>query len=67
MKIFKKYKILLILLPLALFISLLDNKILKGFLSSGKSIDHYGYIGILIIAVVVLIYIIIQFDKKSNS
>tara|TARA_B100001093_G_C26380986_1_gene822920 strand:- start:411 stop:581 length:171 start_codon:yes stop_codon:yes gene_type:complete len=55
------------LLPLALFISLLDNKILKGFLSSGKSIDHYGYIGILVIAVVVLIYIIIQFDKKSNS
>ena len=67
MKIFKKYKFLLILPPLALFISLLDNKILKGFLSSGKSIDHYGYIGILVITVVVLIYIIIQFDNKSNS
>jgi len=67
MKFSKKFKFLFILPPLALFISLLDNKILKGFLSSGKPIDHYGYIGILVITVVVLIYIIIQFDKKSNS
>ncbi|MDC3354421.1 hypothetical protein OAW17_02275 [Flavobacteriaceae bacterium] len=58
---------MLLLLPLTLFISLLDNEILKGFLSSGETLDHYGYIGILLIAVVVIIYFVLQFDKKSNT
>jgi hypothetical protein len=62
----KKLRFLLLLLPLALFISILDGEILKGFLASGKLADHYSYIGLLVLAVVVIIYFVLQFDKKSN-
>ncbi|MDB2328143.1 hypothetical protein N9V25_03725 [Flavobacteriaceae bacterium] len=63
----KKFRFLLILLPLGLFISLLDNEVLKGFLSTGETSDHYLYIIALIAAVGILIYMVLQFDKKSNS
>ncbi|MDG1762950.1 MAG: hypothetical protein P8H38_06875 [Flavobacteriaceae bacterium] len=63
----KKFRFLLLLVPLALFISLLDNEVLKGFLSTGKTLDHYGYIGVLVVAVVLIIFFVLQFDKKTNS
>ncbi|MDG1653533.1 MAG: hypothetical protein P8M02_01870 [Flavobacteriaceae bacterium] len=63
----KKFKFLLLLIPLALFISFLDSEILKGFLASGETLDHYSYIGVLVTAVVIIIYFVLQFDKKSNT
>jgi hypothetical protein len=33
----------------------------------GELTDHYSYIGLLIVAVIVIIYFVLQFDKKSNS
>jgi len=63
----KKFRFLLFLLPLALFISFLDKEILEGFLSTGETLDHYRYLGVLVIAVGVIIYFVLQFDKKSNS
>jgi len=67
MNLLKKFRFLLLLIPLTLFISLLDSEILKGFLSSGKLSDHYSYIGLLVVAVMIIIYFVLQFDKKSNS
>jgi len=67
MNLLKKFRFLLLLIPLTLFISLLDSEILKGFLSSGELSDHYSYIGLLVVAVSVIIYFVLQFDKKSNS
>jgi hypothetical protein len=63
----KKYSYLALLLPLALFISFLDGEILKGFLSTGKSQDHFSYLGILVAAVAIIIFVVLQFDKKSNE
>jgi hypothetical protein len=63
----KKFRFLLLLLPIALFISLLDGEISNGFLSTGELTEHYSYIGLLIVAVIVIIYFVLQFDKKSNS
>jgi uncharacterized phage infection (PIP) family protein YhgE len=67
MNLLKKFRFLLLLIPLTLFISLLDGEILKGFLSTGELSDHYSYIGLLVVAVIVIIYFVLQFDKKSNS
>ena len=67
MNLLKKFRFLLLLIPLTLFISLLDGEILKGFLSAGELSDHYSYIGLLVIAVIVIIYFVLQFDNKSNS
>lgn len=63
----KKFRFLLLLIPITLFISLIDGEILNGFLSTGGLTDHYSYIGLLIVAVIVIIYFVLQFDKKSNS
>tara|TARA_E500000178_G_C16486983_1_gene515627 strand:+ start:268 stop:471 length:204 start_codon:yes stop_codon:yes gene_type:complete len=67
MELLKKFRFLLLLIPLTLFISLLDGEILKGFLSTRELSDHYSYIGLLVVAVIVIIYFVLQFDKKSNS
>jgi len=63
----KKFKFLLVLLPLGLFIALLDSEIIKGFLSSGELLDHYSYIGLLVAAVGIIIFFVLQFDKKSEG
>ena len=67
MSFLKRFKLLIILIPLVLFISLLDEKILLGFLSSNEIPDHYLFIGSLVIVVCVLIFAVLRFDKNVNS
>ena len=67
MSFLKRFKFLIILIPLVLFISLLDNKILLGFLASNEIPDHYIFIGSLVIVVCVLIFAVLRFDKNINS
>lgn len=67
MSFLKRFKLLIILIPLVLFISLLDKKILLGFLSSNEIPDHYIFIGSLVIVVCVLIFAVLRFDKNVNS
>ena len=67
MSFLKRFKFLIILIPLVLFISLLDKKILLGFLSSNEIPDHYIFIGSLVIVVCVLIFAVLRFDKNVNS
>ena len=59
----KRFKFLFILLPLALFISFLDKKVLMGFLSSNEIPDHYIFIGSLVIVICILIFAVLRFEK----
>ena len=63
----KRFKFIIILLPLALFISFLDKKVLMGFLSSNEIPDHYVFIGSLVIVICILIFAVLSFDKNVNS
>jgi len=63
----KRFKFALILIPLALFISFLDEKILQGFLASSEIPDHYIYIGSLVVAISILIFAVLRFEKNVNS
>ena len=63
----KRFKFALILFPLALFISFLDEKILQGFLASNEIPDHYIYIGSLVVAISILIFAVLRFEKNVNS
>ena len=63
----KRFKFALILLPIALFISFLDEKILQGFLATSEIQDHYIYIGSLVVAIGILIFAVLRFEKNVNS
>ncbi|OUW35263.1 MAG: hypothetical protein CBD39_00985 [Flavobacteriaceae bacterium TMED179] len=63
----KRFKFVIILLPLALFISFLDKKVILGFLSSNEVPDHYLFLGSLVIVICVLIFAVLRFDKNLNS
>lgn|GEM_PF-388354 len=63
----KRFKFLLILIPLGLFIGFLDQNLIKGFVDPKKIGDHYQYMGILVVAVLVLLFLIIQFDRNSEQ
>ena len=63
----KRFKFALILLPLALFISFLDEKILQGFFATSEIPDHYIYIGSLVVAISILILAVLRFEKNVNS
>ena len=66
MKYFSKpLIIILILIPVGLFISFLDKKIISGF-STNQISDHYLFIGSLVIAISIIIFIVLKFDKKIN-
>jgi hypothetical protein len=39
-----KYKFILLLIPIGLFIAFLDGKILEGFLATNEIPDHYIFI-----------------------
>ena len=68
MKYFSKpLIIILILIPVGLFISFLDKKVISGFLSTNQISDHYLFIGSLVIAITIIIFIVLKFDKKINS
>ncbi|MBF11107.1 MAG: hypothetical protein CMC63_02630 [Flavobacteriaceae bacterium] len=62
-----RFKFTFILIPVALFISFLDKKIISGFLSSNEIPDHYLFIGSLLVVIITLIYVVLRFDKNTNS
>ena len=63
----KRFKFTLILIPVSIFISFLDKKIISGFLSTNEIPDHYLFIGSLFIVISILIYYVLRFDNKINS
>lgn len=63
----KRFKFILILIPVFIFISFLDKKIISGFLSTNEIPDHYLFIGSLFIVISILIYYVLRFDNKINS
>lgn len=64
----KKFKFLLLLIPLAIIIRFVDQRITHdGFLSSNDIADHYIFITGLVIIVIGLLVAILYFDKQSNS
>ncbi len=66
MKLLKRFRFAIILLPLAIFISFLDKKIISGFLATNQIPDHYLFIGSLIVVISVLIFTVLRFDKNIN-
>ena len=63
-----KFKFLLLLIPLAIVIMFVDQKVTQdGFLSSNDITDHYIFITGLVIIVIGILVAILYFDKKSNS
>ncbi len=63
----KRFKFILVLIPVSIFISFLDKKIISGFLSTNEIPDHYLFIGSLVIVISILIYYVLRFDNKINS
>lgn len=63
----KRFKFILILIPVSIFISFIDKKIISGFLSTNEIPDHYLFIGSLFIVISILIYYVLRFDNKINS
>lgn len=63
----KRFKFILILIPVSIFISFLDKKIISGFLSTNEIPDHYLFIGSLFVVISILIYYVLRFDNKINS
>jgi len=66
MKLLKRFRFVIILLPLAIFISFMDKKIISGFLATNQIPDHYLFIGSLIVVISVLIFTVLRFDKNIN-
>jgi hypothetical protein len=64
----KKYRFILLLIPLGMVISFVDQKVTQdGFLSSNAIADHYLFITALVGIVIALLAVILYFDQKSNS
>ncbi|MGC6423335.1 MAG: hypothetical protein ACON47_09035 [Flavobacteriaceae bacterium] len=64
---FQKARFLLILIPLALFIRVLDLEIMSGFLASNKTTDHVKYMALLVGVVAILLWVVLAFEKKSEE
>lgn len=63
----KKFGFLLLLIPLGIVIRYIDRKVTQdGFLSTNAISDHYLFISGLVVVVIVLLCVILYFDKKSN-
>ncbi len=63
----KKLSFLLLLIPLGIIIRYVDLEITKGgFLSTNEKSDHFVFIGGLVFLVIVLLVVVLYFDKKSN-
>jgi hypothetical protein len=66
--ILKKYKFILLLIPLGFVIRYVDRKVTEdGFLSTNAIEDHYVFIAVLVVIVVALLAAILFFDRQSNS
>ena len=63
----KDLRFLLILIPLALIITIMDKTIINGFLSTNKILDHYIFITVLVSVVIILLLIIFRYDKNINK
>ena len=63
----KRFKFILVLIPVSIFISFIDKKIISGFLSTNEIPDHYLFIGSLVVVISILIYYVLRFDNKINS
>jgi hypothetical protein len=64
----KKYRFILLLIPLGFVIRFVDQKVTQdGFLSTNAIADHYLFISGLVIIVIALLAVILYFDKQSNS
>ncbi|MEK9603166.1 MAG: hypothetical protein VW127_01940 [Flavobacteriaceae bacterium] len=67
-EIAKKFKFLLLLIPLGFVIRYVDQKVTQdGFLSTNTISDHYLFIAGLVLIVIALLAAILYFDKQSNS
>tara|TARA_A100001011_G_scaffold393769_1_gene484471 strand:+ start:452 stop:661 length:210 start_codon:yes stop_codon:yes gene_type:complete len=65
---FKKFRFILVLIPLGIIIRFVDVKVTQyGFLSTNAKTDHYLFITGLVIVVIGLLAAILYFDKHSNS
>ena len=55
-------RFMLILIPLALIITIMDKTIINGFLSTNKILDHYLFITVLVSVVIILLLILADFS-----
>ena len=60
-------RFILILIPLALIITIMDKTIINGFLSTNKILDNYIFLTVLVSVVIILLVIIFRYDKKINK
>ena len=67
MKKKKDLRFMLILIPLALIITIVDKTIINGFLSTNKILDHYIFITVLVSVVIILLLIIYRYDNNINK
>lgn len=64
----KKYKFILLLIPLGIVIRFVDQKVTQdGFLSTNAIADHYLFIAGLVVIVIGLLVAVLYFDQHSNS
>ena len=64
----KKFRFIVLLIPLGIFIRFVDQKIIQdGFLSTNAIADHYIFIASLVVIVMGLLAAILYFDKQSDS
>ena len=64
----KKYKFILLLIPLGIVIRFVDQKVTQdGFLSTNAIADHYLFIAGLVVIVIGLLVAVLYFDQNSNS
>jgi len=64
----KKFRFILLLIPLGIVIRYVDQKVTQdGFLSTNAIGDHYTFIAGLVVIVICLLAAILYFDQQSNS
>ena len=64
----KKFRFILLLIPLGIVIRYVDQKVTQdGFLSTNAIGDHYVFIAGLVVLVIGLLAAILYFDQQSNS
>tara|TARA_B100000780_G_scaffold231912_1_gene171799 strand:- start:4150 stop:4356 length:207 start_codon:yes stop_codon:yes gene_type:complete len=61
-----KWIVFIILIPLAMFIYFIDNKLSQDFVEGARTSDHFYVIGLLIIVVSVLLVIVLNIDNNSK-
>ena len=63
----RNLRLMLMLIPLALLITILDKTIINGFLSTNKILDHYIFLSVLVTVVIILLVIIFRYEKNINK